>query len=152
MYKRILVPLDGSDTASRGFEEAVALAREMKAQLVLLHAVDAFPVLAEMGAAATFQTVQDGLRQFGEDLLSRARSTAADHGVAADMRLVEASTGRAADVINAMARDLDCDLIVMGTHGRRGFSHLMMGSDAAAVARASDVPVLLVRHPEARRR
>jgi len=152
MYKRILVPLDGSDTASRGFEEAVALARELKSQLVLLHAVDGFPVLAELSSASTYQTVQDGLRQFGEDLLSKARRAAADHGITADIRLVEANTGRAADVIVAQARDLGCDLIVMGTHGRRGFSHLMMGSDADAVARASDVPVLLVRHPEARRR
>jgi nucleotide-binding universal stress UspA family protein len=151
MYQRILVPLDGSDTASRGFEEAVAVARAMNSSLVLLHAVDAFPVLAEMATASSYQQIEENARRFGEDLLVRARSTAADHGVAAETRLVEAISGRAADVIVREARDLGCDLIVMGTHGRRGFSQLMMGSDAMAVARSADVPVLLVRHPEARR-
>ncbi len=152
MYARILVPLDGSDTANHGFEEAVALARALKSSLVLVHAVDAFPVLTEMGSATTFEQVQNGLRQFGEDVLKKARSTAADHGVQAETRLVENGAGRAADVILKEARDLGCDLIVMGSHGRRGFSHLVMGSNAEAVARASDVPVLLVRHAEARRR
>lgn len=151
MYARILVPLDGSDTANLGFEEAVAIARAMKSQLVLLHAVDAFPVLAEMASAASYQQIEEGARRYGEDVLTRARSTAADHGVPAETRLVEATTGRAADVIVREARDLGCELIVMGTHGRRGFSHLMMGSDAEAVARAATVPVLLVRHADARR-
>jgi nucleotide-binding universal stress UspA family protein len=152
MYARILVPMDGSDTASRGFEEAVALARALKSELVLVHVIDAFPVLAELPSATAYQQVQDGLRKYGEGLLAKARDAAAEHGVKADTRLLESTTGRAADLILEQARGLGCDLVVMGTHGRRGFSHLMMGSNAEAVARAADVPVLLVRHPEARRR
>ena len=60
----------------------------------------------------------------------------------------ETLDNRAASAIVAAARDAGCDLIVMGTHGRRGASHLVLGSDAEAVLKTSPVPVLLVRTPE----
>jgi nucleotide-binding universal stress UspA family protein len=151
MYRKILVPLDGSATADRGFEEAVGLARATQARLLLLHVVETFPIVAEMATATTWQQVSDGLQQHGQDLVERARRTAADHGVGSESRIVESGTGRVADAIVACAREAGCDLIVMGTHGRRGFGHLMIGSDAERVARESPVPVMLVRHPEARR-
>jgi nucleotide-binding universal stress UspA family protein len=151
MYRKILVPLDGSATADRGFEEAVGLARATKASLLLLNVAESFPIAAEMASATTWQQVSDGLRQHGQDLVDRAHQTATDHGVPCEVSVVDSGTGRVADAIVAMARDAGCDLIVMGTHGRRGFGHLMIGSDAERVARESPVPVLLVRHPEARR-
>ncbi len=67
-----------------------------------------------------------------------------------ETRLVEARVERVADTIVQEARDAGCDLIVMGTHGRRGFNRVMMGSDAKLVVRNCRVPVLLVRHADAR--
>lgn len=151
MYGKILVPLDGSSTAHRGFEEAVALARELGSELVMLHVVDTFPVAVEMITATTWQEISDGLRKHGQTLLDTACQTATTHGVKTEARLVESRAERVADTILEQARECGCDLIVMGTHGRRGFSHVMLGSDAERVLHESPVPVLLVRHPESRR-
>lgn len=149
MYDKILVPIDGSPTALRGFEEAVALARALGSRLVLLHVIDTFPMAVEMVPTTTWQEVSDGLRKQGEALLAKASETAANHGVAAETRLVEAHTERVADTIVQEARDAGCDLVVMGTHGRRGFNRVLMGSDAEIVVRHCPLPVLLVRHPDA---
>jgi nucleotide-binding universal stress UspA family protein len=148
MYDKILVPLDGSAAADRGFEEAVALARRMDSSLVLLHVVDPVPLPFEAATAGVWQEMTDSLRKQGEALLQRARKTAIDHGIAADTELVEGRTERVAETIVAQVRASRCDLVVMGTHGRRGFSHALLGSDAERVLRSCPVPVLLVRHPE----
>lgn len=151
MYRKILVPVDGSTTSDRGFEEALSMARETGASLLILHVVDSCPLMTgmEMATAQTWQLVIDGLRAHGQSVVDRAERAAAAQHVTAEHRLVDSNTGRVADVINDTARTAQCDLIVMGTHGRRGFSHLALGSDAERVARQSPVPVLLVRHAEA---
>lgn len=151
MYDKILVPIDGSPTALRGFEEAVALARALKSKLVLLHVIDVFPIAVEMVPTSNWEDIVDSLRKHGQGLLDTGCKTAADHGVSAEPRLVEARTERVADTIVQEAHDAGCDLVVMGTHGRRGFSRVMVGSDAELVVRHCPIPVLLVRHPEARR-
>jgi nucleotide-binding universal stress UspA family protein len=151
MYDRILVPLDGSPTALRGFEEAVALARALKSKLVLLHVIDVFPIAVEMVPTRNWEDIVEGLRKHGQGLLDTGCKTAAEHAVSAESRLVEARTERVADTIVQVAQDAGCDLVVMGTHGRRGFSRVMVGSDAELVVRHCPLPVLLVRHPEARR-
>jgi nucleotide-binding universal stress UspA family protein len=152
MYRKILVPLDGSATSARGLEEATGLARAAGASLVLLHVIDTYPLAVEMATPDTWQKVVDGLRKHGQGLLERARKTLQEHGVAAVERLVEFPASRVADVIIQEANAAGCDLIVMGTHGRRGFSHMMIGSDAERVVHESKLPVLLVRHPEAKAR
>lgn len=152
MYDRILVPLDGSPTSERGFEEAVALARVMKSTLVLVHVIDTVPVAVDMTPPVTWQAVIDSLRQQGQGLLDRAGKTAAEHGVASEPHLIEGQNERVADTLVSEARKARCDLVVMGTHGRRGFSHALLGSDAERVVRQCPVPVLLVRHPDASRR
>jgi nucleotide-binding universal stress UspA family protein len=152
MYRKILVPLDGSATSARGLEEAVGLARVTGAELVLLHVIDAHPLAVEAATPDTWQKMLDGLRKHGQALLERAQATVRTHGVACDMCLDELSTGRVADSVVRLARDRDCDLIVMGTHGRRGISHLMMGSDAERVLHQTAVPVMLVRYPQTKSR
>jgi nucleotide-binding universal stress UspA family protein len=156
MYKRILVPLDGSATAERGLREAIGLAAEQKSRLFLLHVVDEYPLVLQMSSALNHEQTERAslrmttLREYGDGLLAKAGKLAADAGVAADTRLREISSGRIADVIVEEAALSGCDLIVMGTHGRRGFSRLMLGSDAELVVRTAGVPVLLVRQEEAR--
>jgi nucleotide-binding universal stress UspA family protein len=71
--------------------------------------------------------------------------------VASEAHLIEDRIDRVADTIVDEARSTKCDLVVMGTHGRRGFSHVLLGSDAERVVRQCPLPVLLVRHPEAAR-
>ena len=151
MYRRILVPLDGSATSERGLREAIALAcgLQEKPRLVLLHVVGDFSTLVEMSAVASYQELLEGLRRFGRDVLAKAKAAAAAAGLEADSTLREVAQGRVADVIVSEARSASCDLIVMGSHGRRGFSRVAIGSDAEQVVRASPVPVLLVRREEA---
>jgi nucleotide-binding universal stress UspA family protein len=150
MYHRIMVPLDGSATAERGLREAIGLAAEHKARLYLLHVVDDFPMLLEISSVASYQEMLNDLRQYGEGVLARARHAAEDAGVPAESLLREVRQQRIAEVIVEEARKASCDLIVMGTHGRRGFSRLTMGSEAELLVRISPLPVLLMRLEETR--
>lgn len=145
MYQRILVPLDGSEPAERGLKEALSMAAGQKTRLHLLHVVNAFPVYGEMAAVGSYDDLRDSMRRAGEELLAKALQAAGAAGVEAEAVLRETTQGRVAATIVEEAQNAGCDLIVMGTHGRRGFSHLVMGSDAELVVRTSPVPVLLVR-------
>ncbi len=148
MYNRILVPVDGSPTAERGLQEAIGLALGQNAKLLLLYVVDDFPMLVEMASATSFQETLKNIRTYGEGLLAKAKGVATQAGVAADTLLRDVTHERIADAIVDEAMKNNCDLIVMGTHGRRGFSRLTLGSDAELVLRHTPVPVLLVRQEE----
>jgi nucleotide-binding universal stress UspA family protein len=145
VYKHILVPLDGSSTADRGLREAIRLACELKSKLRLLQVIDDFPMLAEMSTLSSFEAGLQRMREYGESVLTRALAQATEAGVEAQTLLREVTQGRIADILIEEAGKAACDLIVMGTHGRRGLSRLALGSDADRVARSSPVPVLLVR-------
>lgn len=147
MYKRILVPIDGSDTARRGLKEAIALASEQKATLCLLHVTSDFPAMMEMGTAIDFAKVREEQRKYGQAQLDDAKGLAAALQIEVETRLHDLAGGRVADAILQEAKDNACDLIVIGTHGRRGLSRALLGSDAEQVLRQSPVPVLLVRAP-----
>ena len=149
MYQRILVPLDGSETSRRGLTEAIALAGSLKSTLCLLHVTSDFPAGLEIANALDVEKYREGLHQYGRDLMEQSRREAEKAGVAAEVQLSDVKGGRVAEVIVDEAVSQKCDLIVIGTHGRRGFSRLVVGSDAEAVMRASPVPVLLVRAPGA---
>ena len=98
MYRRILVPLDGSATAERGVREAIGLAAE-KATLCLLHVVDDFPMLMQMTSMVNFEETMKDVRQYGESLLRQAKSAATEAGVQADTLLRKVTHERAAEVI-----------------------------------------------------
>jgi nucleotide-binding universal stress UspA family protein len=148
MYQTILVPVDGSETAARGLQEALGLAREQKSRLHLLHVIDEYPLMVEMSSVVNAEALRQSMLQYAQGVLAKAQQLAADQGVEADTHVAEISNGRVATVILSQARELGCDLIVMGTHGRRGLSRSLLGSDAELVLRSSGVPVLLVRQPE----
>ncbi|MDE2300194.1 MAG: universal stress protein [Burkholderiales bacterium] len=147
MYKRILVPIDGSDTARRGLKEAIALATQLKATLRLLHVTSDFPVMLEMSNTLNFDQYRAGLQQYGREQLDNAKTLAQGLGLEVETQLRDLKGGRVADAIVEEATSAGCDLIVIGTHGRRGFNRALLGSDAESVLRASPVPVLLVRAP-----
>jgi nucleotide-binding universal stress UspA family protein len=148
MYRRILVPIDGSDTAARGLQEAIGLAKAFDASLVLLSVVEYYPVMMEMATATTWEQVSTGLREHHRSVLDRAHEAARSAGVASEAHLEDAAAARVCDVIVDAARDHQCELIVMGTHGRRGLAHALIGSDAERVLRYAPCAVLLVRAPE----
>jgi nucleotide-binding universal stress UspA family protein len=145
MYHRILVPIDGSPTAERGLREAIRLAAEHKGKLRLLHVVDDLPGLMEMSTVANFEAGLQKMRDYGASVLAAGKAAASRSEVETDTILREVTRGRIADVVIEEAKKAACDLVVMGTHGRRGFSRLALGSDADLVVRGSPVPVLLVR-------
>lgn len=148
MYARILVPVDGSETAERGLREALSLAAELKSQLVLLYVVDDYPLMVDLAASIDFEQTRREMVKFGEQVLDKARKQATEVGVPAERVVREATSLRAAEVIVEEAGQRGCALIAMGTHGRRGFNRLAMGSDAEMVLRDAPVPVLLVRYRE----
>lgn len=145
MYQRILVPLDGSATAERGLREAIALCSGQPTRLLLLHVVDDYPLLIETSSMTGYDEMMKTLRQYGLDVLAKARKACEEASVHAETLLREVTGERVSDIIIDQAGQHHCDLIVMGTHGRRGLQRLTLGSQAEAVARASAVPVLLVR-------
>ena len=145
MYSKILVPLDGGATADFGLGEAVGLAAALGARLCVLHVVTGFALRVEMSASVNSEQVRSALERFGREMLDRAIGTAAVQRVQADGVLRELASGSVADVIVEEATRQGCDLIVMGTHGRRGLRRLTMGSEAELTVRNSPVPVLLVR-------
>jgi len=148
MYARILVPIDGSSTATRGFDEGLALAGRLGSSLHLLHVVDARLLLAEMSALAPPQQLLEDWRASGDRLVADAIERARARGVAVD-GVVRCDPGlRVCDLIVEEARGSRAELIVMGTHGRRGLKRLALGSDAELVLRESPVPVLMVRGAE----
>jgi nucleotide-binding universal stress UspA family protein len=149
-YKRILVPVDASRASNRGLREAIRLAKGQKASLQLVHVVDEHTVLvsgAEMGPYAGELMLE--LRKRGSQVLRKAEALVRRRGVRCASFLLEAQTGPAADVIVRQAKKLRADLIVIGTHGRRGVRRLIMGSDAEQIVRTAPVPVMLVRAPAA---
>jgi len=148
MYQRILVPVDGSPTAERGLREAIGLAAGQNTRLLFLHIVDDYTMLIEMSSAAGYDEMIRGLRQYGLDVLAKAKRAAEAASVHCETLLREVTGKRISDVIVDQSHQHGCDLIVMGTHGRRGFSRLTLGSSAEGVVRTSTVPVLLVRLEE----
>jgi nucleotide-binding universal stress UspA family protein len=147
VYERILVPFDGSPTSKKGLQEAMHLGKALGSRLRVLHVVEN-PVMLDFTGMANIGDVLDVLRRTGQELLASAQALARQQGIDADTALVEERLERVADVVIRHAREWSADLIVMGTHGRRGVSHLLLGSDAEGVIRLSPVPVLLVRLQE----
>jgi nucleotide-binding universal stress UspA family protein len=149
MYKRILVAVDGSATSLRGLDEAIKVAKAAAGQLMLVHVVNELVMAADYVPSVYYEGIFQSLRESGAKVLEQAKAIAARAAISSEQRLLETVGGRAADEIIKQAKEWPADLIVMGTHGRRGLKRLVMGSDAELVLRLSTVPVLLVRdNPE----
>jgi nucleotide-binding universal stress UspA family protein len=145
MYGKILVPVDGSETSMRGLNEAIKIAKAQASQLRLVHVVNEYILDITYSAGFFPQNLIDSLVKTGRSVLDAGESAAKKDGVKVDTVLIESIGGVAADLILAEAKIWQPDLIVMGTHGRRGLARLALGSDAEQVVRAATVPVMLVR-------
>ena len=142
--KTILVPTDFGEPAEAALDYAITLAVRVGARIILLNVVR-IPVLgmSEMGAVVTegaLDSVLIGSQAQLERLASRRTTTEIETMV---------RTGDARDVILEVAKELDADLIVIGTHGRHGFRRLLLGSVAEAVVRTASCPVLTMHSTHA---
>lgn len=150
MFRKILVAVDGSATSNKGYKVALDLAKSVGARLVVLHVIDERAVgigLSASGfvAPAYVEDVIAALRDAGRKVLAKAQREAQAKGQAIDAHLVESLGNGVAHTILAQAKKQKPDLIVLGTHGRRGLARVVVGSDAETVLREATVPVLLVR-------
>lgn len=148
MFKKILVPVDGSPTSGKGLQQAVKLAKAQNATLIVLHVVDENVVTqSALGGGYFIEGLLEGLLENGKKVLAKAVAEAKKQQVTVKPVLIEDIGLPVYEVIVSQAKKLKADVIVIGTHGRRGISRLLMGSDAEGVVRSATVPVLLVRAP-----
>jgi len=145
MYKRILVPIDGGDTAMSGLREAMKFAKNQNAQIRIVHVVDELVLTAYPYGPAVMDDTITQLRGVGKAVLAKARALVQEAAIEVDTQLIEAFGGHAGEYIVNAVQEWPADLIVCGTHGRRGLRRIVMGSDAEYIVRRSPVPVLLVR-------
>jgi nucleotide-binding universal stress UspA family protein len=139
MYDRILVPTDGSPAAEAAVEQAVSLAAQYDATIHALYVVDtsAYSTL-EAGAEVIINALEDE----GERAIGDIAAAAADAGVDAETTV---TAGTAYRSILSYVDDHGIDLVVMGTHGRRGLDRYLLGSVTERIVRTATVPVLTVR-------
>lgn len=147
MYKRIVVAVDGSDISALALEEAIKLAKLMDGTLLLLHVCEEVPVLWNIEGSAMLPVadLDKIISESSKQLLDKNQAHATAAGVLAETQLIEDYSGRIGAVISEAAEHWQADLIVLGTHGRRGFDHLLMGSVAEGVMRTASAPLLLIR-------
>lgn len=144
MYQNILVPVDGSPTSDRALQEALKLAKQQNAQLALIHVLeDVWYVDNE--SYLNYAELQKLQRISSEKILAQAEKSVRQAGMNATVKSLETRGERTANMIIAEAKRCSADLIVIGTHGRSGFNHLLFGSVAEGVVRMAHVPVLLIR-------
>lgn len=145
MYKHILVAVDGSDTSNVALKEALTLAKEQHSALRLVHVVDLTLAYSD-AAAPSLLAYQKALEAAGEKVIADCSAAVRTAGVDFDSNLIviEALGQHVYDAIEEEAKRWPADLIVIGTHGRRGVRRLFLGSVAEGLVRVSSKPVLLV--------
>lgn len=145
MFRRIIVAVDGSSTSRRALREAIDLASDRSCALCIVSVLDIAFVTDE--APFSVDDYEASVRKSAEKVLEAAAAAARKSGVSAETKLlaVKPKGDRVSDEIARFARRWKADLIVIGTHGRRGVSRLFLGSVAETVARGAPTPVLLVR-------
>lgn len=148
MYQKIFVAIDDSPTSQKALDEAIQLAKTSNAALCIAHAADE-SLLAQhgmgLGSYIDVDRTKQAIRDSSQALLDNAGKLAAAAGVTAETRLLEATDLRVAEQIAHGAEAFGADLIVVGTHGRRGFARLLVGSVAENLVRIAHTSLLMVR-------
>ena len=150
MYSRILVPLDSSETSHHAMEHAADLAKTNGAMVVLLHVIEELRLSSGFEPPKVYiDEVFPGFLSRGQAMLDQAATRLRQDGIAVETTLIVSKGERVSDLIVKQVETTRCDVVVIGTHGRRGLDRVLIGSDAEQVARLAPVPVLLVRqsHP-----
>jgi nucleotide-binding universal stress UspA family protein len=145
MYKRIMVPLDGSPLAEQALSHATAQAERFDAEIVLLKVLEPLPE-ATLTSPASVQRAEQLSAQLARDYLERVAERIRDEGIAVEIALLE---GKPYLELVRYAAEPEVDMIVMSTRGHSGWSRWLLGSVADRVVRGAAVPVLLVQCQEA---
>lgn len=147
MYRRILVPVDGSPTSNRGLDEAINLAKLTQGQLRLIHVIDELSMAWGMEAYSAYGGGDwiGVLRDNGALVVHNAQAVVEAAGIEVDTVVYDSFSGVVHELVTKEAEKWAAELIVLGTHGRRGIGRLVLGSGAESILRYAPVPVLLVR-------
>jgi nucleotide-binding universal stress UspA family protein len=145
MYKHILIATDGSELSEKALEQGLALAKPLGAKVTIATTTEPWDavIVGEVAVVLPVERYEETADANARAILSRAQATASDAGVDAELHHVK--DRHPAEGILEAAKSKGCDLIVMGSHGRRGFSRLVLGSETNEVITQSEVPVLVVR-------
>lgn len=146
-YKHILLAIDGSDASKPALQEAIRLTHNQRAALKVIFVVDESFVY-HGGPGYDYLSYLAACREEGLSILNKAAEDIKQQSsIPFETALLELKPfqGRIADAIIEEACDWNADILIIGTHGRRGFNHLLMGSVAENVIRIATTPVLLVR-------
>jgi len=150
MFKRILVPVDGSDAAQHALDNAIGLARETGARLRVIHVLEDVAYLAGYDpAGAAAGELYQATRENGSRVLEESAAAVKAAGLEVETELIDEFGQPMPQAVADAASQWKADLIVVGTHGRRGLSRLMLGSGAEQIIRLAPVPVLVARQKAA---
>ena len=140
MYRHILIPTDGSEQAERGLTHGLALAKSLGARVSIIFVIEPFSEVSGRlrETIASYVAVR---KEQATSALNRAASAAKEAGVSCDT--IQAENGQPHEAIIATAKDRDCDLIAMSSHGRSGLSMLLIGSVTNKVLTQAKTPVLV---------
>jgi nucleotide-binding universal stress UspA family protein len=145
MYSKILVPLDGSDIGALGLQQALGLAQALKSRLRFVYVVNDYYTVMPYFEGAFAGDMLARVREEGRRILHEANQAARAASLNSEAVLLEDGQAEIGARLLKDAGEWGAELIVMGTHGRRGLRRVVLGSDAEYVLRHSPVPVLLVR-------
>ena len=148
MYKNIVVAVDGSETSNLALEESINLARDQRAKLCVIHVIDTAIAQSTDTGLVWFDADKflASVRKEGQELLNKMETIAKASGVEVDGTIIENKDfSRVSEKILEATDRLKADLLVIGTHGRRGFHKFLLGSVAEEVIRSENIPVLLVK-------
>jgi nucleotide-binding universal stress UspA family protein len=146
MYKKVLVAVDDSETSRCALLEAASIAPASNAKLYIVNVADEALLSMHQGtvnATLNLDHAMAAIRSAGEEILAQAKSSVT--GVDVETLLLETTRRRVSEILVDKAKELGCDLIVIGRHGQRGLARLILGSVAEQVSKLSDASVLLVR-------
>lgn len=144
-FQRLLVPVDGSPTSNKALVAALQTARDSGGTVRLVHVVDELTYLSGFEDSTI---LLEEVRRGGQRVLTAALEMAKAAGAPAETQLIDRPGERLGECIARDARDWRADLIVVGTHGRRGIARVLLGSGAEQAIRLAPVPVLVIRGEE----
>lgn len=150
VYKHILVAVDGSETSESALIQAAQLAKEQKSSLLIINVVNEYFDHELILYNISPKQFDKELIVEGQYILNKMKQIAEKIGVQAETSMLELRSrkDRIAEKILEATKDYNADLLVIGSHGRHGFSHFFLGSIAEGVIRIASIPVLVIRAKE----